>query len=44
VCVVELKMWGVAILDLRLSILFDGAEKACVIREIFLDGKVADVV
>ena len=43
-CVVELKRWGFAIYDLRLSILFEGLEKACVIREILLDGKVADVV
>ena len=43
-CVVELKRWGVAILDLRLWILFEWVEKACVIREISLDGKVADVV
>jgi len=30
--------------NLRLSILFEWVEKACVIREILLDGKVADVV
>jgi len=28
----------------RLPILFDGIEKECIIREIFLDGKVADLV